>query len=144
MLIRQLSVFLENESGRLAEVTRFLANSGINISALSLADTTEYGILRLIVNDPDNAARVLKKDGFSVGTTEVIGITIDDSPGSLARVLTILEEAHISIEYMYAFTGSSKAGKANVVIKTEDPNKAVDTLIGSGVDVMQPNDVYSL
>jgi hypothetical protein len=142
MLIKQLTVFLENESGRLAEVTRVLGKAGINISALSIADTTEYGILRLIVNDPVGAAGILKKDGFSVGTAEVIGITIDDSPGSLARVLNTLEENNISIEYMYAFTGSSKAGMANVVIKVEDLNKAVDILMGSGVNIMPPDEAY--
>ena len=142
MLIKQLTVFLENESGRLAEVTRVLGKAGINISALSIADTTEYGILRLIVNDPVGAAGILKKDGFSVGTAEVIGITIDDSPGSLARVLNTLEENNISIEYMYAFTGSSKAGMANVVIKVEDFNKAVDILMGSGVNIMPPDEAY--
>lgn len=142
MLIKQLTVFLENQSGRLAEVTRVLGNAGINISALSIADTTEYGILRLIVNDPVGAAGILKKDGFSVGTTDVIGITIGDTPGSLARVLSILEENNISIEYMYAFTGSSKAGMANVVIKVEDLNKAVDTLMGAGVSIMPPDEAY--
>lgn len=142
MLIKQLTVFLENKSGRLAEVTRVLGDAGINISALSIADTEDYGILRLIVNDPEGAADILKKDGFSVGTTDVIGITIDDTPGSLARVLAILDKHNISIEYMYAFTGSSHVGKANVVIKVEDLKKAVDILTGSGVNIMPPDEAY--
>jgi len=144
MLIQQLTIFLENQFGRLAEVTRVLANAGINIRALSIADTSEYGILRLIVNDPINAAGILKKEGFSVGVADVIGITISDTPGSLARVLAILEENNISIEYMYAFTGSSKVGMANVVIKVEDLNKAVDILKGAGVSVMTPDEVNKL
>lgn len=142
MLIKQLTIFLENQSGRLAEVTRVLGSAGINISALSIADTTEYGILRLIVNDPVGAAGILKKDGFSVGVTDVIGITIDDTPGSLARVLNTLEENNISIEYMYAFTGSSKAGMANVVIKVEDLSRAVDILMSAGVDIIPADEVY--
>ena len=94
MLIKQLTVFLENESGRLAEVTRVLGNAGINISALSIADTTEYGILRAHCQWIPTVRQPSLKDGFSVGTTEVIGITIDDTPGSLSRVLGIMEERH--------------------------------------------------
>ena len=142
MLIKQLTVFLENKSGRLAEVTKVLGEAGINISALSIADTENYGILRLIVNNPAEAAAILKKDGFSVGTTDVIGITIDDTPGSLAKVLNVLDRNNVSIEYMYAFTGSTHAGKANVVIKVEDLNKAMEILKGSGVDIMPPNEAY--
>jgi hypothetical protein len=131
MFVKQVSVFLENKSGRLAKVTRILGENNINISALSIADTTEYGILRLIVNNPDKAVEVLRKSGFSVRTTDVIGILVDDSPGGLAKVLCYLDENNIDIQYMYAFLGNVGKGKALVIIKVENAKKTVDLLLKS-------------
>ena len=144
MLVKQVSVFLENKSGRLAEVTRVLGESGIDISALSIADTTEFGILRLILNNPDDAVAILKNNGFSVGTTDVIAISVEDIPGGLSQALNILEKNNIGIEYMYAFTGSTKTGKAIVIIRVEDSDRAVEVLMNSGIDVMPSKDIYRL
>ena len=96
MRVMQISIFLENKSGRLSEVTKVLGDNGINIRALSLADTTDFGILRLIVNDTDKASNVLKENGFTVGKTEVIAVEVDDRPGGLARILKILNQENIN------------------------------------------------
>lgn len=144
MLVKQVSVFLENKSGRLAEVTRIMGEAGIDISALSIADTSEFGILRLILNNPDLAVTVLKNNGFSVGTTEVIAISVEDIPGGLSQVLSILELNNIGIEYMYAFTGSTKTGKAIVILRVEDSDRAVEILVDSGIDVMPSKEIYRL
>ncbi len=107
MKVEQISVFLENKAGRLAEVTRSLGEAGINIRALSLADTTDFGILRLIVDNYDAAREMLKSKGFTVGKTEVVAIEVPDHPGGLAQVLNTLAQANINVEYMYAFVQHS-------------------------------------
>lgn len=144
MLVKQVSVFLENKSGRLAEVSRVLGENGIDISALSIADTTEFGILRLIVNKPDDAVEVLKDGGFSVGTTEVIAIAVNDKPGGLSAALSCLESYNIGIEYMYAFIGSSNSGKAMVILRVENPIAAIDALKKSAIDVMPSAEIYRI
>src|SRR5512135_49436 len=103
MKVEQISIFLENKSGRLAEVATVLAGASINIRALSLADTTDFGILRLIVNDTERAKQVLKDNGFTVGKTEVIAVEVPDRPGGLAHILKIIQAEDINVEYMYAF-----------------------------------------
>ncbi|RMG58106.1 MAG: ACT domain-containing protein, partial [Deltaproteobacteria bacterium] len=107
MKVEQISIFLENKSGRLAEVTGILADAGINIRALSLADTADFGILRLIVNDTEKAKEVLKAHGFTVGKTEVVAIEVPDRPGGLAGILRELKGENINVEYMYAFVQKS-------------------------------------
>jgi len=109
MKIKQISIFLENKQGRLAAVTKLLAEEGVNIRALSIADTSDFGILRLIVNEPDKAYKVLKEQGFTVSMTEVIGVAMSDEPGGLAGVMEILEKRQVNIEYLYAFVGSAYA-----------------------------------
>lgn len=126
MLVKQISVFLENKSGRLAEVTRVLGENGIDMIALSLADATDFGILRLIVNDPEKALLVLKECGFTVSSNDVISLNVEDVAGGLAKVLKILEDDNIGIEYMYAFVGKSK--EATVIIRVEDINLALKAL----------------
>lgn len=140
MLVKQISVFLENESGRLAEVTRVLSAEGINISALCIADTTDFGILRLIVNKPEKAESVLRSKGFTVSCTSVIAVRMEDKPGSLSGILGILEKAGIGIEYLYAFTGRQK-GFAYVVFKVESPANAINVLKDAGVDVLSSEDI---
>ena len=144
MLVKQVSVFLENKSGRLAEVSRVLGQENIDISALSIADTTEYGILRLIVNKPEEAVEALKNSGFSVGTTDVIAICVSDKPGGLAEALNHLEQNRIGIEYMYAFLGSNGLGKAIVILRVEDTSKAIEILKSTGVDIMPSSEIYRL
>ena len=107
MKVEQISIFLENKAGRLAEVTRILGKGGINIRALSLADTSDFGILRLIVNDHEKAKQILKDNGFTVGRTEVIAVEVEDRPGGLNSILEILFKANINVEYMYAFVQQS-------------------------------------
>ncbi|MBW2506652.1 MAG: ACT domain-containing protein, partial [Deltaproteobacteria bacterium] len=107
MKVDQIAVFLENKSGRLAAITRALSDSNINIRALSVADTADFGILRLIVDDTDKATEVLKDEGFTVGRAVVIAVEVADRPGGLAKVLAVLNEAGINVEYMYAFVEKS-------------------------------------
>jgi hypothetical protein len=142
-MIKQISVFLENKEGRLAEVTKALADSGINIRALSIADTTDFGILRIIVNDPDAAFKVLTEAEFTVSVKEVLAIGITDEPGSLAKALQALSTSGVVIEYMYAFLG--KAGdKAMVILKVSDNDKTVKALEAIGVSVIEAEEVYKL
>ncbi|HOV27921.1 MAG TPA: ACT domain-containing protein [Pseudobacteroides sp.] len=143
MLVKQISVFLENKSGRLAEVTKTLGKEGIDISALSIADTTDFGILRLIVNQPEKAEAVLKDNGFTVSSTSVIAIAVEDKPGGLAVALDILESNSIGIEYMYAFIGKSK-DEALVILRVEDSDKAIEALKNNGIKVISSKDVYGL
>lgn len=144
MILKQVSIFIENKSGRLAEVTRVMADNDIDISALSIADTTDFGILRLIVSKPDKAVRVLDENGFTVGITDVIAVAVDDRPGGLYHVLETLENEKIDIEYMYAFIGNTASGRAMVILRVEDPATAADTLKKMGIDVMPSSDIYRL
>ena len=143
MKVEQISVFLENKAGRLAEVARVLGDAGINIRALSLADTTDFGILRLIVNDRETAKKVLKEAGFTVGITQVIAVEVEDKPGGLAKILKLLADEGINVEYMYAFVERS-SGNAVLIFKLEDLDRAIDLLSSHGVRVIPGERVYSL
>lgn len=141
MIIKQLSVFLENTSGRLTEVTEALAAAGMNISAFTLADTAEYGILRLIVNKPEEAETVLKEKGFSVHLTEVIGLVVPHEPGGLHRALRILSSEGISVEYMYAFALSDRA---TVIIRTDAIQQTVAVFQRHKMELIKASDIYEL
>ncbi len=143
MLVKQISIFIENKSGRLAEITKILGDNSIDISALSLADTTDFGILRLIVNDPQKAEYTLKKEGFTVNSTNVIAISVIEKPGGLAKALDVLESNSISVEYMYAFVGKFE-NEAFVIIKVDNPENALKILGNSSVKVLSSSDVYRL
>lgn len=143
MLVKQISVFLENKSGRLAEVTKTLGDKGIDISALSIADTTDFGILRLIVNKPEQAEKILQENGFTVSCTSVIAIAVQDQPGGLAAALEILDRESIGIEYMYAFVGK-KEKEAMVILRVDAPEKAIGILAGCDVKVLPSAEVYEL
>ncbi|MGE5581981.1 MAG: ACT domain-containing protein [Bacillota bacterium] len=143
MKVNQISVFLENKSGRLAEVTKTLGNNGINIRALAIADTTDFGILRLIVSDPEKACRILKEEGFTVSETEILAVQVPDKPGGLAGILGVLNNSKINIEYMYAFVGKSGAD-AVVVFRVEDIDRAIGLLRDSGISLLSGAQVYSL
>ena len=143
MKVMQISVFLENKSGRLAEVTKTLGDNEINIRALSIADTTDFGILRLIVSKPEIANKVLKSEGFMVSETEVIAVEVPDRPGGLAEVLSELGDAGINIEYLYAFIGRS-AHNALVVFRVEDCDAAVAALNKRNIRVLGDEEVYAL
>ena len=143
MSVEQISVFLDNKAGRLSEVTDVLAKAGINMSALSIADTAHFGILRLIVNRPDEAEKVLKESGFTVSKTDVLAIAIDDTAGSLAGALRMLTDSGISIEYIYAFV-TRKADCAMVVLKIEDEARAAELFKANGVRVLTESEVSEL
>ena len=143
MLVKQISIFVENKSGRLAEITRILAENNIDISALSIADTTDFGILRLIVNKPGEAEEVLKENGLAVRCTEVIGISVEDKPGGLAKVLEILQQNGVGIEYMYAFVGKI-SNAALVIIRADNADLAVETLQKNNISLVTSDTVYKL
>lgn len=143
MKVKQIAVFLENKSGRMAEITSVLAQNGINIRAMSLADTADFGILRLIVNDTDNARQILKDNGFTVGMTEVLVIEVVDKPGGLASVLQTIKENDLNIEYMYAFT--QKSGETGLIIfRFDEIDKAITALSKSGVRILTGEEVYAI
>ena len=142
MILKQLSIFLENKSGRLTEVSQTLAEAEINISAMSIADTAEYGILRLLVSNPVKASKILKEKGFSVNVTPVIAIIMPHHPGGLARALQILSDAEISIEYIYAFAYTED--KATVVIRTDTPEEAIKALQTHKMELLHESDIYEI
>ena len=143
MTVKQINVFLENESGRLADVTSGLAKNKIDIRALYIADTTEYGILRMLVNQPDDAQIVLQNLGFTVSQTHVIAVAIPDTPGTLDNVLEILSSNGISLEYLYAFVGRASSD-AVVVIRVDDNKKALEYFEAAGVKVLDDKEVYGI
>lgn len=143
MQIKQLSIFVENKEGRMAEITQILAENGVDIRALSLADTTDFGILRIIVNNPDLAVKVLRDKGMTVSLTNVIAIGIADQPGGFAAAVKVLSQADISIEYLYAFVSRS-GGTAYVILRVENNGKAIDVLQKAGFSILTQSDLYDL
>ncbi|MDN5294026.1 MAG: hypothetical protein PWQ31_1331 [Eubacteriales bacterium] len=143
MKVKQVSVFLENKSGRLAEVTSVLGQNNINIRALAIADTSDFGILRMIVSDPEKAYRVLKEAGFTASMTDVLAVEVEDRPGGLAAVLKVLEEAGINIEYIYAFLEKSSQD-ALVVFRVEQLEEAIRVLAEKGISLLPAEKVYNL
>ncbi len=141
MVIKQLSVFVENQPGRLSEITDVLSSREINIRALSIADTTNFGILRLIVDHPSRAESALKEQGFTVSQTSVIGVGIEDRPGGLAEALDILREAGMDVEYMYAFVSHAEK-TAYVILRVADNDAAEKVLREHGVPILSGEDVY--
>ena len=143
MKVEQIAIFLENKSGRMAEITAILAKNGINIRAMSLADTADFGILRLIVNDTERARQILKENGFTVGSTEVVVVEVEDKPGGLAHVLQIIKAAELNIEYMYAFT--QKSGETGLIIfRFDELDKAIDQLVKAKVRLLSGDEVYAI
>ena len=143
MKVRQISIFLENRSGRLASVLREVGRAGVNIRALSLADTSDFGILRLIVDDVDKCVLALRDTGHTVSLTEVLAVEVPDQPGGLAGILDKLSAANLNVEYMYAFVCRATE-KAVVVFRFEDVDHAVATLQSSGISVLRAETVYQL
>jgi hypothetical protein len=141
MIIKQLSVFLENKSGRLTEITEALASANINISAFSIADTAEYGVLRMIVNKPDEALNILNAKGVSVHITEVVGFVVPHEPGGLHRTLKILSSEGISVEYMYAF---ALGDRASVILRTDAVKQAIEVLQKHKMELLKANEIYEV
>ncbi|MBE0584176.1 MAG: ACT domain-containing protein [Desulfofustis sp.] len=143
MRVEQIAVFLENRSGRLAEITSILADNGINIRALSVADTADFGILRLIVDKVEAAEQALRAAGFTVGKTNVIAVEVPDRTGGLAMVLKSIKEAHLNVEYMYAFV--NKTGENAVLIfRFEEMDRAIETLLKDGFTILESQQIYNL
>ena len=143
MQVQQISIFLENRIGRLQEVTDVLAKNDINIRALSLADTSDFGILRLIVSKPDQATSILRDSGFTVRENDVIAVEVEDRPGGLARILDLFSASGISVEYMYAFV-ERKRDNAVMIFRVESVPRAVEALQGAGVSLLSNDEVCSL
>lgn len=143
MKVQQISIFLENKKGRLARVTEVLGENGINIRALSIADTTDFGILRLIVNAPEQAVGALRNAGFVVSTTDVLAVEVDDQPGSLSKAMRVLDENSINIEYLYAFVQKDPQ-KALVVFRVEQVDEAINVLQAKGVILLSSQQVYEM
>ena len=143
MKVEQISIFIENKSGRLAEVTQILGTAGINIRALSLADTSDFGILRLIVNDREKAMAALKAKGFTVNKTEVVAVEVPDQPGGLASILQVLDAAAINVEYMYAFV--ERCGdNAVIIFRFDETDKAISTLRAKGFNMLEGDRLYGM
>ena len=140
MTVNQLSVFVENKQGRLSEITSILQQNQVDIRALSIADTTHFGILRLIVDKPAQAETALKEAGFTVSLTPVIAIGVADRPGGLAEALALLRDGGISVEYMYAFV-SRKKDSAFVILRVDDNGKAVELMKNGGFSVLQAAEI---
>ena len=143
MKVEQLSIFLENKPGGLEQVTRILKDAEINIRTLSLADTTDFGVLRLIVNDVDAAALVLKTQGLRVSRTTVVAVEVPDRPGGLHGILEVLSRNGINVEYLYAFV--EKSGRNAVIIfRFDDPDTAIEVLQKNGLTVLPGAKLYAL
>lgn len=143
MKVEQISIFIENKSGRLAEVTRILGDAGVNIRVLTLADTSDFGILRLIVNDVEKAKYVLKGSGFTVNKTEVVAVEVPDRPGGLSNILQFLDRDQINVEYMYAFV-ERNGGSAVIIFRFDDTDKAIETLKGNDFNILEGERLYSI
>ncbi|MHB8708434.1 MAG: ACT domain-containing protein [Desulfuromonadales bacterium] len=143
MQVEQISIFIENKSGRLAEVTRVLGSKGINIRALSLADTSDFGILRLIVDQTDQAKSALKECGFTVSKTEVVAVEVPDQPGGLSGILDVLDKSSVNVEYMYAFVERC-GGNAVIIFRFDDPAAAIQVLTDNGIAILDGERLYRI
>ena len=143
MKVEQISIFIENKSGRLAEVARVLDEKHVNIRALSLADTSDFGILRLLVDNTEVALQTLKESGFTVSKTAVVAVEVPDQPGSLCKILQVLDDAQINVEYMYAFA-ERNADNAVIIYRFDEIDNAIKVLQEKGVSILTGEQLYSL
>lgn len=141
MIIKQLSIFLENKTGRLAHISELLGEAGINMSAFSIADSSDFGILRLIVSEPEKAQKVLEENGLSVRLTDVVCMTVPNSPGALSKAMHILKEEGVEIEYMYAY---SMGEDAISVIKTANVEHCISVLQDHKLELIAASSLYKL
>ena len=140
MSVKQISVFIENKKGKLAEVTKYIASHEVNLRALSIADTQDFGILRIICEDPDKANEVLKEGGYITTVTDVLATAISDEPGSLAAILEVLSEAGIVVEYTYAFLSADKG--AYMILRVDDNQAAAAALAGAGIKTADQDQLF--
>ncbi|MBQ2945453.1 MAG: acetolactate synthase [Clostridia bacterium] len=144
MAIIQLSTFLENVPGRLYGITKVLRENGIDIRSLCIAETTRYGVLRMIVKEPEKAAEILKENGFTVNLGKVVAVMVDDAPGGLNALLEHFEKEGLSIEYMYDFIGRAEGNKACIVIKASSNDKAEKLCLDNGFKLITSDDIKAL
>lgn len=142
-MVKQISVFVENKKGRLAKITELLAQSGIDLIALSIADTANFGIMRCIVNDTDKAMNLLKQNGFTASTTDVIVAEVADRPGGLAAVLKFLDDSGISIEYLYSSV-RTPSKNAVIIFRVEDVTKGADVLSKNSIKILSEEDIRNV
>jgi len=143
MKITQLSVFLENKKGRLYDLTSVLGEAGINIKAMIIAESENFGVLRMVVDEPDKAVEVLKRHNILASVTQIVAVEVHDRPGGLAEILKILDDHDLNVEYMYAFVEKS-VDKAIVVFRFDDPDKAIAALTSGGVRVLGKKEIQGL
>jgi len=143
MRISQISIFMENRSGRLAKITSAIGNAGINIRAMSLADTSDFGILRLIVTDTEKARKVLKDQGFTIKVSDVIAVAIPDIPGALGNLLSIIEHEGLNVEYMYV-VAEKHMDEAIIIFRFDDLDKAIEVLFDNDITVVDQGKVLSI
>ncbi|MBE5927747.1 MAG: ACT domain-containing protein [Lachnospiraceae bacterium] len=141
MSVRQISIFVENQVGLLSEVTSLMSDNGVNLRALSIADTNDFGILRIIVEDVDAAAEILRQNGYIYTITEVLAVTMKDESGGLAEILKVLADANISLEYAYAFL-LNKPGVACLIIRVDDNDVAEATLAAAGIKIASQDELF--
>ena len=144
MFIKQLSVFVENKQGALSKIATMLADNGINMRAVSIADTQDFGILRMIVDDIDKAVDTLKLNNVIVKSNNVIGVQLDDKPGSLASVLNLLTEGGVNVEYMYAFVTPGERDSAYHVLRAKNNDKAEEILGSNGIKMLSTDDIKNM
>ncbi len=142
MSVKQISVFIENRKGSLAEVTKFIAESKINLKALSIADSPDFGILRIITDKPDEARALLKDAGYTVTATKVLAAALTDAPGSMASILEVLTQADISVEYTYAFM-STVENRAYMIFRVDHNERATQALTDAGIQIINQEDIFS-
>lgn len=143
MTIKQLTVFVQNSKGSIVSITSCLSENNINIRALSIAETKDFGILRLIVNDTEKAMKILEENGYLIKAIDVLGVKIGDKPGELSSALSVLDKAEINVEYLYAFMSRTEK-HAYVVLRVEDNALAQDALIKAGFKLISEQDVLKL
>ena len=143
MQIQQISVFVENKPGRLADITETLAQGQVNIRAVSVADTSDFGILRLIVDKPQEAVRTLREAGHTVSLTNVIAVCMEDTPGSFAKIMRVLADHGVTVEYMCAFNCRA-GGRASVILKVSDAENSVAFLKKAQIEILEPETVYDM
>jgi len=143
MQVQQIAIFLENRSGRLADISALLAREQINIRAMSLADTADFGILRLVVDDTEKAKAALKENGFTIGITDIIAVQVKDQPGGLDNILQVVKKANLDVEYMYAFT--QKSGELGILLfRFDNLAEAIEVLQREGVKILSGEKVHGL
>ncbi len=143
MKIKQLSIFLQNRLGSLSKPLEVLSNADVNIRAMCMADTSEFGILRLVVDNPEKGKKALEESNFLVKTTEIIGVEMNDSPGGLTSVLNVIKNNDIDLEYLYAFT-HDKVGKAILLLHSDDIDRLISVLKDNDVTIVPSEEVYNL